>query len=322
MKHLIDPGRTRPSIFHFDHIVYSHVEDLNGDPLALELSILSPMEGKELQIALGRKKPEENPDARTDGAVGKAGVNQRPVIVWFNGNGFREVDKHCQIGDLAFLAEAGYAVCFVQFRNSAQGKLPAQLIDAKTAIRFLRAHAAQYSIDPNGIAVAGRSAGGMIVSMLGLNDDRFLSEEWAGYSSSVQAVWDLFGLVDLARHSREEVSSYKNGTADTNRWKRAEDTHTGAVIGGNVDTMPVRAEEFTAQLGVHDKMPPFLIMHGDADPAVPYQESVAFYDKISSYPGNDVDLYLVHGAGHGTPEFFQPAVQKIALDFFEKTLRG
>lgn len=124
MKHLIDPGRTRPSIFHFDHIVYSHVEDLNGDPLALELSILSPMEGKELQIALGRKKPEENPDARTDGAVGKAGVNQRPVIVWFNGNGFREVDKHCQIGDLAFLAEAGYAVCFVQFRNSAQGKLP------------------------------------------------------------------------------------------------------------------------------------------------------------------------------------------------------
>ena len=162
MKHLIDPGRTRPSIFHFDHIVYSHVEDLNGDPLALELSLLSPMEGKELQIALGRKKPEENPDARTDGAV----------------------------------------------------------------------------------------------------------------------------------------------------------------IGGNVDTVPVRAEEFTAQLGVHDKMPPFLIMHGDADPAVPYQESVAFYDKISSYPGNDVDLYLVHGAGHGTPEFFQPAVQKIALDFFEKKLRG
>ena len=231
MIHTIDPGRTRPSIFMFDHIPYSHVTDLDGNPLTLELSILSQMEGSELQVALGRKQPEERPDA-VKGA-GTCAVHQRPVIVWFNGNGFRAVDKHCQIGDLAFLAEHGYAVCFVEFRNSAQGKLPAPLIDAKTAIRFLRANAARYSLDPNRIGVAGRSAGGMIVSMLGLNDGRFLSEEWKDYSSDVQAVWDLFGLTDLALHSKKEIDSYRNGTADTSRWKRAEDTHIGAVLGGD-----------------------------------------------------------------------------------------
>lgn len=204
MIHTIDPGRTRPSIFMFDHIPYSHVTDLDGNPLTLELSILSQMEGSELQVALGRKQPEERPDA-VKGA-GTCAVHQRPVIVWFNGNGFRAVDKHCQIGDLAFLAEHGYAVCFVEFRNSAQGKLPAPLIDAKTAIRFLRANAARYSLDPNRIGVAGRSAGGMIVSMLGLNDGRFLSEEWKDYSSDVQAVWDLFGLTDLALHSKKELT--------------------------------------------------------------------------------------------------------------------
>ena len=318
MIHTIDPGRTRPSIFMFDHIPYSHVTDLDGNPLTLELSILSQMEGSELQVALGRKQPEERPDA-VKGA-GTCAVHQRPVIVWFNGNGFRAVDKHCQIGDLAFLAEHGYAVCFVEFRNSAQGKLPAPLIDAKTAIRFLRANAARYSLDPNRIGVAGRSAGGMIGSMLGLNDGRFLSEEWKDYSSDVQAVWDLFGLTDLALHSKKEIDSYRNGTADTSRWKRAEDTHIGAVLGGDVATMPQRAQEFTAQTAVHDGMPPFLIMHGDADPAIPYADSIAFHDAIAAKQGNDVELYLVHGAGHGTPEFFQPSVQKIALDFFARTL--
>lgn len=63
MIHTIDPGRTRPSIFMFDHIPYSHVTDLDGNPLTLELSILSQMEGSELQVALGRKQPEERPDA-------------------------------------------------------------------------------------------------------------------------------------------------------------------------------------------------------------------------------------------------------------------
>ena len=84
--------------------------------------------------------------------------------------------------------------------------------------------------------------------------------------------------------------------------------------------MPQRAQEFTAQTAVHDGMPPFLIMHGDADPAIPYADSIAFHDAIAAKQGNDVELYLVHGAGHGTPEFFQPSVQKIALDFFARTL--
>ena len=99
------------------------------------------------------------------------------MILWFNGNGFRGIDKNCQVADLEFLAEAGYAVAFVQVRSSAQGHLPAQLIDAKTAIRFLRANAGKYNLDPLRFGVAGRSAGGMIVSMLGLNDNRFLSED-------------------------------------------------------------------------------------------------------------------------------------------------
>ncbi len=239
----------------------------------------------EMRRIFGNNQPEERPDATTAPQAAKPAAPKRPVILWFNGNGFRGIDKNCQVADLEFLAEAGYAVAFVQVRSSAQGHLPAQLIDAKTAIRFLRANAGKYNLDPLRFGVAGRSAGGMIVSMLGLNDNRFLSEEWKGYSSDVQAVWDLFGLVDMAGVTEEQVEAYRNGTADTSRWSRMEDTHTGAVLGGDVDTMAQRAREYSVIRYIHGNMPPFLIMHGDADPMIPLEQSEMLYNSMLSWEG-------------------------------------
>ena len=321
MRTTIDPGIDRPTIFLLDHIVYSHVQNLGGQPLDLDLSLMLPLQNNgEMRRIFGNNQPEERPDATTAPQAAKPAAPKRPVILWFNGNGFRGIDKNCQVADLEFLAEAGYAVAFVQVRSSAQGPLPAQLIDALTAIRFLRANAGKYNLDPLRFGVAGRSAGGMIVSMLGLNDNRFLSEEWKGYSSDVQAVWDLFGLVDMAGVTEEQVEAYRNGTADTSRWSRMEDTHTGAVLGGDVDTMAQRAREYSVIRYIHGNMPPFLIMHGDADPMIPLEQSEMLYNSMLSWEGNKADLYVVKGAGHGTPEFFQPAVQKIALDFFARNM--
>lgn len=321
MRTTIDPGIDRPTIFLLDHIVYSHVQNLGGQPLDLDLSLMLPLQNNgEMRRIFGNNQPEERPDATTAPQAAKPAAPKRPVILWFNGNGFHGIDKNCQVADLEFLAEAGYAVAFVQVRSSAQGHLPAQLIDAKTAIRFLRANAGKYNLDPLRFGVAGRSAGGMIVSMLGLNDNRFLSEEWKGYSSDVQAVWDLFGLVDMAGVTEEQVEAYRNGTADTSRWSRMEDTHTGAVLGGDVDTMAQRAREYSVIRYIHGNMPPFLIMHGDADPMIPLEQSEMLYNSMLSWEGNKADLYVVKGAGHGTPEFFQPAVQKIALDFFARNM--
>ena len=171
MRTTIDPGIDRPTIFLLDHIVYSHVQNLGGQPLDLDLSLMLPLQNNgEMRRIFGNNQPEERPDATTAPQAAKPAAPKRPVILWFNGNGFRGIDKNCQVADLEFLAEAGYAVAFVQVRSSAQGHLPAQLIDAKTAIRFLRANAGKYNLDPLRFGVAGRSAGGMIVSMLGISD--------------------------------------------------------------------------------------------------------------------------------------------------------
>mgnify|MGYP000659396594 CR=1 FL=1 len=214
----------------------------------------------------GNNQPEERPDATTAPQAAKPAAPKRPVtplVQW------QRLPRHRQELPGGGSRVPGRSRVRRGFRAGAQqrtGHLPAQLIDAKTAIRFLRANAGKYNLDPLRFGVAGRSAGGMIVSMLGLNDNRFLSEEWKGYSSDVQAVWDLFGLVDMAGVTEEQVEAYRNGTADTSRWSRMEDTHTGAVLGGDVDTMAQRAREYSVIRYIHGNMPPFLIMHAMPTP--------------------------------------------------------
>ena len=317
MKQTIDPGTSRPTVFFFDDITFSHTTDLAGNPVELQLSLLCQMDRPQLQRALGRRIPEEIP---TDPGA-RQGL--RPAIIWFNGNGWRGIDKNAQIGDLVFLAEHGYAVFCADFRNSAQAHFPAQIVDAKAAVRCVRANAGRYGIDPDRIGVMGRSAGGEIVSMLGLNDGKYISEEWKDYSSEVQLVWDMFGPADLKKSVGEDMEAYANGTADTSRWTCVEQTHAGAYLGGSGEELLRRAAEASPALHVHDGMPPFLIMHGDADPAVPCSQSEDFYEKIlAAGPHNVADLYLLKGAGHGTPEFFAPMTQQIALDFLDKYLKG
>ena len=79
------------------------------------------------------------------------------------------------------------------YRSSAQAKWPEQIKDVKTAIRFLRANADKYEIDPDRIGVMGRSAGGHLSAIAGMNTDNFESEEWSEFSSEVQATYDMFG---------------------------------------------------------------------------------------------------------------------------------
>lgn len=317
MKQTIDPGIGRPTVFFFDHLVYSHTTDMDGNPVDLELSLLCQMDRPQLQRALGRSIPEEIP------ADAGARHGLRPAMIWFNGNGWRGIDKNTQIGDLAFLAEHGYAVFCADYRTSAQAHFPAQIIDAKTAVRFVRAQAGRYGIDPDRIGVMGRSAGGQISAMLGLNDGKYLSDEWGSYSSEVNLVWDMFGPVDLEQDVRRNMEAYANGTADTSRWTCVEQTHAGAYLGGSGEELLRRAAEASPTHHVHDHMPPFLIMHGAADPAVPCTQSETLYENLlAAGPHNIADLYLLRGAGHGTPEFFAPQCQQIALDFLGQHLRA
>lgn len=309
MKYYINPERRKPTINFVDNIVYSHVKDLEGNPLDLDLSIMSASGNSELKAAIAGAKETDK-------------VSPQPAIIWISGGGYRGVNKNQMIAEIQYLAEAGYAVIPVYYRSSAQGHWPDQLIDVKTAIRFLRAHAEQYLIDPDRIGIMGRSAGGHITAMAALNTPGYDTDEWAGYSSDVRAAFDMFGPVDVV-----QLMKYDRVQMDTNpdyRWKTVEETHAGALMGGDPSTMLERAKDACAvyKLDQADHMAPILIMHGDSDDLVPYTISVEFYDKlVEKGYGDQVDLYLLKGAGHGTPEFFQRQTREIVKNFFDKYMK-
>lgn len=308
MRYYINPERNKKTVNFKDHIVYSTVENLEGKPMQLEFSVMSMNGNSELKAAAKDAKETDI-------------VTPQPAIIWVSGGGYRGVDKNQMIAEIQYLAEEGYAVIMVYYRSSAEGHWPAQLIDVKTAIRYIRAHAKELNVDPDRIGIMGRSAGGHLAAMAGLNLSGYDTEEWSGYSSDVQAVFDMFGPVDMVQLLEDEVQEIKRNP--NYRWHTLSETHGGALMGGPEETMMERAKEASAivQLPNARNLAPIVILHGDADWLIPPTNSIAYYDALIAAGYEDrADLYLLRGAGHGTPEFFQPQVREIGKNFFRKYL--
>jgi pimeloyl-ACP methyl ester carboxylesterase len=307
MKYYVDFGRKRDSINFVDNIIYSKVKDLEGKPLELDLSIMSQSGNSEMKAAAGYDDQEK--------------TSPKPLIVWVSGGGYRGVDKNQMIAETQYLADAGYIVASVYYRSSAQGHFPAQIIDVKTAIRYLRAHAEDYNIDIDNIGIMGRSAGGHLTAFAAMNMDGYDSDEWSGYSSEVQAGFNLFGptnLVSLLHKDIEEIKDNPN-----HRWKKIEESHLGALLGGDSSEFEEKSRRVSVVhlLNERIKMAPLLIMHGDSDPLIPDYISEELYDKLVKFGfGSQTEYYLIKNAGHGTPEFFQEEARVIALNFFNKYL--
>ena len=308
MRKEINFGNERMSINFLDNICYSHVTDLSGNPLDLHMSIMLKNGNSEMRLALGK---DDEPD-----------TTKHPLIVWIPGGGYRGCDKNLMVSEMQFFVEAGFVVASIYYRSSAQGHYPDQIIDVKTAIRFLRAHAEEYNINPQKVGVIGRSAGGHLASMAAMNLSGFDSKEWEGYSSEVQAAIDMFGPNDFCALMFEDVKSF--GTPGF-RWADHTETHAGAVLGVTKDMsreeMFKLAKKASASSFVNEKMAPIQILHGDHDALVNVEISEAFY-KLCVEKGleEQTELYILQGAGHGTREFFQPAVKELMTGFFKKYL--
>ncbi|MBQ9717813.1 MAG: alpha/beta hydrolase, partial [Clostridia bacterium] len=237
-------------------------------------------------------------------------------IVWINGAGWRKCDKNLMAAEMAFFAENGFAVACITYRNSSLGHFPDQLIDCKTAVRFLRAHAAEYNLDPDHIFTMGRSAGGHLSSWMAMNTEGFDSDEWAGYASTVQGAVDYFGPVDVKRLNLIEIERMKN---PAHRWHSIEETHGGALVGGDPKTRVERSDAASPTNFINEHTAPIIILHGDQDPLVPLYISEDFYRKlVDAGLEHQTDLYVVKNGGHGTRELFQPAVKKVILGFLNR----
>lgn len=237
--------------------------------------------------------------------------NPMPVIVWVHGGGWRGGNKEGGIGRLIPFARNGYFCATIEYRLSGEATFPAQIEDCKCAIRFLRAKAQEYHIDPNRIGVWGSSAGGHLVTLLGTTGGiKELEGEggWQNFSSNVQAVCDWFGPTDFLRMN--DLPSRIDHDAP--------DSPESLLIGGPIQENKEKVERANPITYVTPDDPPFLIMHGDQDLLVPFNQSELLYDALRK-AGVEVTLVKVKGAGHG---FGGRKVIALVKAFFDKHLKG
>jgi acetyl esterase/lipase len=237
----------------------------------------------------------------------KEGAGPLPLIVWVHGGAWHAGSKeNCR--SARFLWH-GYAAASINYRLSRHALFPAQIEDCKAAIRYLRANADKYNIDPNRIGVWGASAGGHLVALLGTAGDvkGFDKGPNLHVSSRVQAVCNFFGPTDLTK-----MSDFKS-TMDHDAPNSPESQLIGSPVQENKKACK-RANPITY---VSKDDPPFLICHGDKDMLVPHNQSVLLNDALKK-AGVNVKFHTFKGGGHG---FRDPEVDKMVKEFFDKFLK-
>ena len=226
----------------------------------------------------------------------------RPVLVWVHGGAWRGGSRDSGLGRSIPLAQQGYVCASIEYRLSNEALFPAQIEDCKCAIRYLRAHHEQYGIDPERIGVWGSSAGGHLVALLGTTAGVKELEGtggWEEYSSEVQAVCDLCG--------------------PTNFLAWAPTTHPAVqlLLGGTVSQKRELAKLASPVSHVHKNCPPFLILHGDKDEVVPYQQAETLYQALKEQ-SVEVTYHLEPGMGHAIGG---PQISRQIFQFFDKHLK-
>jgi acetyl esterase/lipase len=255
-----------------EDIAYATVPGAGGQPRELRLDLLTPTNGG----------------------------GPRPLVVFVPGGGFVTANKSGSLARRTHLAEQGYAVASIEYRTIRDGATYVDgVADAKAAIRFLRAHAAEYGIDPAEVAVFGESAGGYLASMVGTTGGvaRFERGAHLDRSSRVRAVVNWYGPSDLSKVAADfdpATRAAQENSTDNARVKY--------VLGPNDPTRlldapaAVAAADPATYAGPGDAA--FAHFHGSDDRVISPSQTVLLHHALAS-KGLPTARFLVEGAGHG-----------------------
>lgn len=237
----------------------------------------------------------------------EAGAAPRPAVVHFHGGGWR-MGKRSSLGpaldgfgNSAFetLTDAGFVVASADYRLSQEAHFPAQLHDAKAAVRWLRNLAADYNVDPARIYAWGDSAGGHLASLVGLT-----ATDGAGAGAAVAAVAAWYPPTDLVRMADQALP---DAVARADDPGSREELLVGAVLADE----PAKAAAASPISYASRSAPPFFLAHGTADRFVPAAQSASLAAALEG-AGAAVELLLIEGADHMwiLPDHSQAAAEK------------
>ena len=224
-----------------------------------------------------------------------------PLLVYVPGSAWHRQNLWMGLDKARFFASKGYAVAIVEYRPSDIAPYPAQIEDAKAAIRYLKEHAQQYSIDTDRIGLWGDSSGGHTVVSVAVTEPEL-----------AKCVVDWFGPTDIA------LMNYYPSAMDHHGADSPEGFLLGKVeVFDNLElAQKVNPINY---LSAEKALPPFLIMHGSMDNVVPFNQSVRLYEKLMKL-GKNATFYRLEGAGHGTGGFNSDECFNVVLEWLTEHL--
>jgi acetyl esterase/lipase len=246
----------------------------------------------------------------------------KPAIVFIHGGSFVTGSPRTSFlpvfgemdGLLAHIASRGYVVVAIAYRLAYEAKWPAQLQDAKTAIRWVRANAAQYGVDPERVAVWGESAGGGVASMVGTTCgvSEFEGEGNLDQSSCVRAAIDWYGVSDMAQLDAQAPA---NATLIHNSPDSSQSRVLGCVLHYECPASVVAKANPIAYEDSTDSGVSFLIQHGDDDKAVSWKQGQILYDALRA-KNVPAKLDIVRGTDHYFVGATREQAQQLLETFF------
>ncbi len=235
-----------------------------------------------------------------------------PLIVWVHGGAWRAGSKDFM--PLTALVESGYAVASIDYRLSTVAKFPALIHDCKGAIRWLRAHAGEYSYNADRICIAGNSAGGHLAALIGTSNGVAALEGTvsgnAEQSSDVQAIASYYGASNLTSILSQSTPHGLSVRVPALK----------LLLGDTPEKTEALAKLASPVFHVDKNDPPLLLLHGDQDPQMPINQAHELQGRYKELK-LDVAFEVLHGAAHGGEMFYDAKRNAVVKAFLDRTLR-
>lgn len=242
---------------------------------------------------------------------------KRPLLLWLCGGAWITMERSAHLPWLMQFARSGYVVASAEYRLSNSAHFPAQLEDVKRAIRYLKAHADEFGIDPDRVVIGGESAGAHLAAMAGVTNGltEYDKGDYLDQSSSIQAVIDYYGPASFTLPTPATATADSQETPDFLKGPSPVDM----LLGFSPAEDSQKADAAGPLSYVRADTPPFFIAHGMDDPIVSIAGSEALYDALIRH---DVpaQFYAIRHAGHADPRFYQPEMAGRILDFLTQVL--
>lgn len=257
-------------------------------------------------------------ELKMDVAMPAKGTGPFPAVVCVHGGAWQQGHRNHHFGTIRQLAESGFVACTITYRLAPKHKFPAQIEDVKCAIRFCRAKAGDYKIDPKRIAVLGDSAGGHLALLAGLSrkaDGFEGTGGWPKESSDVQAVVNYYGPTNFQSWRVPDLGeiALKLGAKKDSNMVLAD-------FLGTSDRKAAIMAKVSPITYVRKDAPPILSLHGTFDHLVPDQQARELHAALKQV-GATERLEIIDFGLHGFDGSHKQRAERAALQFLKERLK-